>query len=291
MQQLRRVFTVLCLLWGSFSLPLHAQTVSAPNFLPSALNFPATPIGDTSAALTVTLQPGDVGAFQARVGDPNHFEIVADTCTLEPLQLGQNCQFSVTFTPDQFGHYASFLVFVDSQGAIINFVPMEGLGIDGSFVPSSNDSPSPTQLLLSTQQFDFGSVDLFSASEIQSLTISNVGKADLKLKTIALGGDDPSSYSLIETCSLLPIRAGATCNVGAIFTPMEAGNLQGALAIAGNADGAPIVIRLQGSGGPPPPPPSSGGCAVSRMAVPSSGVVLMAGLLSMLVLRFKRRIK
>lgn len=291
MQQLRRVLSVLCLLCGGLGFSANAQTVAPPNFLPAALNFPATAIGETAAPLTVTLQPGEVGPFQARVGDPAHFEIVSDSCTLEPLQLGQSCEFSVNFSPDQFGHYASSLVFIDNQGQIINFVPMEGLGIDGSFVPSSPDSPMPTQVLLSTQQFEFGATGVFSPSDLQSLTVSNVGKPDLKVKSIALGGDDPSSFSLVETCSLLPIQAGGTCTIGAIFTPMEAGNLQGALAVAGNADSAPIVIRLQGTGGAPLPPPSSGGCSLSSLAIPSTGLGLLGLTFSLLVLGFKRRIK
>jgi hypothetical protein len=289
MKLLRSVFSVLCLLCGVSSL--SAQTVSLPSFVPAALNFPATAIGNTSGSLTVALQPGEVGAFQARLGDPLHFEIVEDTCTQEPLQIGQDCSFSVVFRPDQFGHYASALVLIDSQGQIINFIPMEGLGVDGSFVPSSSDSPTITQVLLSSQAFDFGSLDVYSASEIQTLTVSNLGNAELKVKTITLGGDDPSSFSLVETCSLLPIKPGATCTIGSIFTPMEAGSLQGALAVAGNAEGAPIVIRLQGSGGSPLPPASSGGCALSAAASSplSSGFLGLA--LSMLVLGFGRRIK
>ena len=268
-----------------------AQTVAPPNFLPAALNFPATIIGNSSAPLTLTLQPGEVGSFQARVSDPQHFEIVSDTCTLEPLQVGQSCTFSVVFRPDQFGHYASSLVFIDNQGQILNFVPMEALGVDGSFIPSPPDSPSSTQALLSAQQFEFGAVDVFSASELQSLTISNVGKSDLKVKTIALGGDDPSSFSLVETCSLSPIQAGGTCTIGAIFMPMEAGSLQGAIAVAGNADGSPIVIRLQGTGGPALPPPSSGGCAFSGAPAPATGYGFLGAALSLLVLGFRRRIK
>jgi hypothetical protein len=290
MKLLLRVFTVLCLLGGGSVL--LAQTVAPPNFVPTALNFPATHIGDVSAPLTVSLQPGQSGTFQARLGDPQHFEIVEDTCTLEPLPINQSCSFSIVFRPDQFGHYASALVFIDAQGLIINFVPMEGLGVDGSFIPSSPDSPTSTQVLLSAQQFDFAAMDLFSASEIQSLTVSNVGKADLKVKTITLGGDDPSSFSVVETCSLSPIPAGGTCTVGALFTPMEVGSMQGALALAGNADGSPIVIRLQGTGGTtPPPPPSSGGCSMSGNALPLSGLANWVLGFSVLVLGFRRRLK
>ncbi|HKX13450.1 MAG TPA: choice-of-anchor D domain-containing protein [bacterium] len=289
MKLLRRVFSVLCLLCGGSSL--SAQTIAPPSFVPAALNFPATAIGNVSAPLTVALQPGEVGAFEARLGDPLHFEIVEDTCTQEPLQIGESCSFTVIFRPDQFGHYASALALVDSQGQLINFIPMEGLGVDGSFIPSSADSPTVTQVLLSTQALDFGSLDVFAASELQSLTLSNVGSSDLRVKTITLGGDDPSSFSLVETCSLLPIKAGATCTIGAIFTPMEAGNLQGALAVAGNAEGAPIVIRLQGSGGSPLPPPSSGGCALSSPGFSPLGAGLWSLALSVLVLGFRHRIK
>ncbi|HEX5035392.1 MAG TPA: hypothetical protein VFW62_13010, partial [bacterium] len=111
--------------------------MAPPTFVPAALNFPATAIGEVSAALSVSLQPGEVGAFQARIGDAEHFEIVEDTCTIEPLPIGQSCSFSVVFKPEQFGHYASALALIDSQGQLINFIPLEGLGIDGSFIPST----------------------------------------------------------------------------------------------------------------------------------------------------------
>jgi len=107
-------------------------------------------------------------------------------------------------------------------------------------------SPSPTLLLFSSTLV--GSTD----PTTQVVTLNNSGTGSLTISGISIKGANASSFSQTNTCGS-GLATGASCTVTVTFAPTVAGALAATLSIAGDADGSPETVSLNGPAVAPVP--------------------------------------
>jgi hypothetical protein len=102
---------------------------------------------------------------------------------------------------------------------------------------------------LSASAITFPNQPLNTTSATISITITNGGTGALKIASaIIMGPESPEFAKTSDTCSGVPVAAGASCTIGVSFTPAIAGTRIAALAINGNALGSPQLVSLTGTG-------------------------------------------
>jgi hypothetical protein len=110
---------------------------------PTSLNFGSQANGTTSAAQTVTAtNTGTTNLFFNNVAESGSFgldyTIGNDGCIGLTLPPGQNCQISVTFSPNNTGAMPESIAFTDNAANSPQSVPMTGTGT-GTATPLSID--------------------------------------------------------------------------------------------------------------------------------------------------------
>jgi hypothetical protein len=90
---------------------------------------------------------------------------------------------------------------------------------------------------------NFGAQSVGTTSPAKSVTLSNTGKATLKVASIATTGD----FAQTNNCksSLAP---GKNCTISVTFKPTSAGSRNGTLSVSDNAAGSPQAVSLSGTG-------------------------------------------
>lgn len=110
--------------------------------------------------------------------------------------------------------------------------------------------PAPTpNLALTANSLSFGSQQVGTASDSQSVTITNRGTAPMNLGGLTLTGASAASYVMKSDCGAT-LAPGASCTVDIAFSPTQSGTRNATLAIADNAIGAPHSVSLTGTGTP-----------------------------------------
>jgi hypothetical protein len=107
-------------------------------------------------------------------------------------------------------------------------------------------SPSAT---LSIPSISFGNEVVGTASSVQTITLSNIGSADLHIVAIAV--TLPFTHS--NACGST-LAAGAKCTINVNFTPTAEGSFTNNVSITDNATGSPQTVALTGKGIAQPPP-------------------------------------
>lgn len=97
---------------------------------------------------------------------------------------------------------------------------------------------SPSSLTFAPQL-----INLFSPGSVpQTVTLTNIGSADLAITSVLASGD----YSQSNDCSVLP--SGASCMITVTFVPGTIGSINGAITVEDNAPSSPQIISLSGAG-------------------------------------------
>jgi hypothetical protein len=113
------------------------------------------------------------------------------------------------------------------------------------------EAPAP-DVSLSASQLNFGAQVIGTTSATQTLTVSNVGTADLTIPAhgVTLNGNNPSDFLVsADQCSGHTVAPdGGTCTVGISFHPTDYGDRSAGVSVADNADGTPQAVTLSGSG-------------------------------------------
>jgi hypothetical protein len=97
-------------------------------------------------------------------------------------------------------------------------------------------STSPTSLTYPSQALN-------TASNAQTVTVTNTGNATATLSGITITGD----FSQTNTCGT-SIAAGTSCTVSVTFKPTASGTRTGNLTVAGNASNGTSTVALTGTG-------------------------------------------
>ena len=148
-----------------------------------------------------------------------------------PLASGATCSINILFTPVATGSLHGTVTITDTGGTQV--VTTQGQGA--------------SQGLAVTPSFvTFGAQENGSASQAQTLTLTNTGTAPLTLNPVTISTD----FSQANQCpATLP--AGASCTISLSFTPTAVGALSGSL-VASDAGGLVTAFAaLRGQGTPP----------------------------------------
>jgi phospholipase C len=203
--------------------------------------FPATPVGTTSKARTITLS--NIGTTPVSITNINLTGNFAQTNNCgTSIPANGNCTINVTFTPQAPGATPGTLTITDSDPGSPQVITLTGGG--------ATLSVSPTSL-------NFGNEPMFNTSAAQSVTITNVSANTVPITSISIGGIyNWAELAQTNNCpaSLAP---QGTCTVQITFTPTLLGPIQGTtsgwatnptLLVKYPAPDSPLAVYLSGNG-------------------------------------------
>jgi hypothetical protein len=150
------------------------------------------------------------------------------------LDVGANCDISVTFSPSGVGPRNGTLSIADNAPNSPQVVTASGSGVG----PVASLSPS---------SLAFGNQTLNTTSPPQPVTLSNTGNQALSISSIALAGGNSGDFAQTNDCgaSLAP---NASCTINVTFTPGATGTRTSTLTVTDNAAGSPQTVALGGTG-------------------------------------------
>lgn len=208
--------------------PLILQPRDCSPLSTTALNFVPQLVAEPSPPLTVTVNNfGTTGLAISSTEITGADYSQTSTCP-GTLAGGKSCTISVTFTPVTSGVRTGTLTVTDSDPSGSQTVALSGTG---------------TNVTLSPALLNFGAYAVGMSSAPKTATLTNHGTTTLKIVTPQVSGD----YRLSSICPR-NLAAGASCNVGAKFTPTTTGTRYGSLTIANSDGSSPQVLNLTGVG-------------------------------------------
>jgi phospholipase C len=153
----------------------------------------------------------------------------SDTTTCgSSVSLAGYCTVAVTFTPGSPGPATGTLTFTDSDPTSPQVVNLSGVG---------------TNVSLSPNLLSFGTKTVGVATKPKVATLKNSGTTALSISGLAVTGD----YTENGTCKN-GLAPGASCTVGATFTPTASGTRYGSITISDGDPASPQVLNLTGVG-------------------------------------------
>ncbi len=183
---------------------------------PTALTFGATTVGQTSAAIGLSVAntggansiPVSINSITAN-GD---FAVSSTACgtTLLPQNA---CQVNVTFMPAASGTRTGTLTVVDSVGT-------QTATLTGTGQAPPTDTLTPLSLSFAQQAIG-------SASMAQTVMLANAGDQALTLLSTSVNGD----FSAVNGCGAI-VAAHTTCAVSVQFVPTATGTRTGVLTVS-----------------------------------------------------------
>jgi hypothetical protein len=183
---------------------------------PTALNFGNTTVGQISGPLSVTLTNSgslllSISSLDITGVDAAYFS-ETNTCG-NSVPVGGSCTISITFSPQTRGYRSATLSISDNAPDSPQSVSLNGRGV----VPLATLTSSA--LAFSTQL-------VFTASQPQSVTLTNTGLGTLFISSLTITGQ----YSESNNCGT-SLSAGASCSITVTFKPITRGTLSGAVTI------------------------------------------------------------
>jgi cytochrome c5 len=126
-----------------------------------------------------------------------------------------------------------------------------------AYIQSKNGNSPPAAapaISLSSSSIAFGSMQVGMTVAAKTVTLTNSGTAALTISSITLGGTNAGDFMKSGTCVAGSVAAGASCTLGATFTPAAAGTRAASFSIVSNAPNSPHTVNLSGTGTAAPPP-------------------------------------
>ncbi|HWO37766.1 MAG TPA: choice-of-anchor D domain-containing protein [Candidatus Acidoferrum sp.] len=201
---------------------------------PTTLNFGKVGVGKQSTQTIAVSNTGNttVSITQATLSNPQ-FSLTGVTLPMS-VATGQTGNFTVAVTPSAAGTVSGTLTVQGSGVATPAVVNLAATAV----------APAP-QISASSSTVQFGTVGDGSNSNL-SLTISNIGNADLTISMVSIVGAE-FSVSGIATPKTIP--AGQSAQVGLTFQPTVAGAVTANLSITSNDPVNPTTtVTLAGTG-------------------------------------------
>jgi hypothetical protein len=195
---------------------------------PASQAFPATLVGSSSAAQTVTLaNTGNAGLSISNIQAAGDYS-QTNNCP-STLAAGSGCTFNITFAPTATGTRNGALILTDSVSGSPQTVTFSGNGYVSSV------SVAPVSLT-------FGSQALKTSSAVQVVTVTNTGANSITISGASASGD----FGQTNNCATL--APGGTCSVSVKFSPTASGTRSGTLSVSGSFAGSPQTLSLGGTG-------------------------------------------
>jgi hypothetical protein len=90
-----------------------------------------------------------------------------------------------------------------------------------------------------------------TSSAPQTLTVTNLGTAPLRVSAVQISGSDQLDFAVESNGCVDPLAVQSSCTVTVTFTPGVVGARTATLEIASNSAGGATMVPLSGTGGPP----------------------------------------
>ncbi|MFB3921701.1 MAG: choice-of-anchor D domain-containing protein [Terriglobia bacterium] len=214
---------------------------------PTSLSFVDTPVGVTTSTTTgannvITLtNQGNADLLISSIATTGDFA-KSDDCG-SSRTAGQSCTISVTFKPTAVGNRYGTLTINDNSSNSPQTVLLAG---NGQAVPTVSLAPTA---------ITFGDQIVNTTSATQTVTLTNVGGADLAITNVAIAGTNGGDFAIVgNTCAGTFVPGSAPCTITVSFTPTAAGVRTGSIVVADNAPtaGSQQTVPLSGNGTLPP---------------------------------------
>ncbi len=206
---------------------------------PASLAFGNVPVGQTSAAQTVTLEnTGSAnltfGALALSGANAAEFALGADTCSGQTLAPAATCTADVTLTPAAPGARSAQLDIPSNAASSPDAVPLSGNGVQAI-------------LSLDASTINFGTLPA-GGSASATVTVTNNGSGDLTITSITA----PATPFAITggTCTGVPVTVvpAASCTITVSFAPGGVvGVFNASFDIQSNAPSSPDTVSLSGA--------------------------------------------
>jgi hypothetical protein len=182
-------------------------------------------LGSISGTVTATVQgPFQIAAVNGyQYATPPSIVFGAastTTCT-------ENCYVGVRAIPTSAG----------SINGTLTLTPQSGVSLTYAITAKSLYQPA---IVLSTHNYDYGSIPLHSSSAFALFTVTNPGASAVSLSAATAS----SGFALQSGCGST-LSAGASCIIGVAFAPTAAGVATGQLSVTGG--GSTVTAQLSGN--------------------------------------------
>jgi hypothetical protein len=207
--------------------------------VPLGLDFGSVEVGETA---TLSTAIGNNGTTDCVVSSLTltgaDFSLGAGAPDLPlTVSLGQQVDVPVDYTPTSVGSDSGTLdVISDDPNNATVTVALSGVGI------------APRDVDVSPLALDFGSVDI-PGTAAQTVTVQNLGGADLTVTGLALAGSVEFSFGLGAPSPPFVLAPGGSVDVSIDYTPTDEGSDSGTLQVASDdPDESLISVSLSGTG-------------------------------------------
>ncbi len=164
------------------------------------------------------------------------FSVTQNCLSGTPIAPGAICTIDVAFAPQTAGTRQATLTLTDDAANGSTSVLLEGDGI-----------PLTPSVCFGGNPVNFGPVFVSTTSSVQSVTITNCGRAPLSISNVTFSGANPGDFvTTSSTCST--VAPGATCAIGVGFAPTTTGLRAAVLNITDNTAANPDHITVTGVG-------------------------------------------
>lgn len=232
------------------AIPINATGLNGPQATvsPSALNFPNTTDGSSSALAITVANTGNQALAFTSIGAAgnNDFTIAPSSSCAAGTQLtaggaAGSCQINVVFTPTAPSGTLETATLTIADNSIsppgtAQTVQLSGVGIAPQALLATNPAGALSGLA-------FGSVSAGAASPAQSFRISSQGPLALNITSVSVVSTAGNAADFAETdnCAGASLAQFFSCGVQVVFQPS---------APAGTAESAAILIQTNAANGP-----------------------------------------
>jgi hypothetical protein len=225
-------------------------TAPRAHVTPTSLDFGSRVVGTTTVSKIVTVENTGtanlvITATNLEGVNATDFIIPAgNTCAGANLVPGASCSVPVRFTPAATGARAATLSILHNA-----FDPPDQV-VGHSEVTLSGIGTAPVAVA-APDSIDFGGQQKAETSAPHTVTLSNLGTADLHVSGVSITGANVGDFSTgSDTCTGSTLAPNAACTVAVRFTPTTLGSRGAELEFASDA-GQPTTVSLTGIGLPP----------------------------------------
>lgn len=222
---------------ANLTMPLSGTGIAPPTFTvtPASLPFADTPVGSTSAALSVSV--GNTGSSAINISSLSvtaPFAVYSNGITSgngcgSSVAAGYSCNILLSFTPTTAGSFSGTMTLVDDAGT-------QTITLTGTGLAAPTDTLSPTAL-------SFAATPIGQSSATQFVTLSNSGGAQLTEVTFSVSGP----FQISNYCSY-NVAGESQCSVGVVYAPTAVGTQSGTLTETDELPSSGKTVALTGTG-------------------------------------------
>jgi hypothetical protein len=235
--------------------------------------------GQTASQTVTVTNAGNAGLdiFQVAATDALDppFYVASDNCSNTTLAPQDSCVFDIDFRPTAAG------TFPDSLDIPSNDPDTSVVTVDVSGTGTSEFFPD---ISVDATVVSFNNVNKGTSAD-KTITVTNVGTADLLIGTVALTNLNPDSLNpppagfsiATDNCSNQSIPPTASCTIGVTFAPdavlLYASTVD--IPTSNDPDEPMVTVQVSGDGGTPEVEPSAQGASSGFMALDPATLLVL----------------